>query len=341
MTSLSPNVPDRLQDDAHIHAVSAYNICLKVESSLQHAVNNGEDVGNDIIYVRTLGYLIHFVPTDLGLRVVVAEILSAKSDRALLDVGKMYFDHYIKGRILTPSNHPSCLSFDTVADMLNDTLEDAPQSHSTAKKHAPFRNEYRCVVTGKYDISSVLLIKELRDKLNADRSLKTDGTQCAHIFAESTNQDIEPGSHKPDYAVTMWAVMVRFGYTQLPDDLAGSNVHRLENAMTVVPGFHLAFDQLKVWFVATNVENKYKLEAAEPFILNDYPEYVAFKTPDPVKFPVPSAIYLGIHAACAKVAHLSGAGAWIDKFYRDMDDSTTLDPNGASAEMLDHAIFEL
>jgi hypothetical protein len=90
-----------------------------------------------------------------------------------------------------------------------------------------------------------------------------------------------------------------------------------------------------------NVENKYNLEAAEPFILNDYPEYVTFNTPDPLKFPVPSADYLSIHAACAKVAHLSGAGACIDKFYRDMDDSTTLDPNGASAEMLEHAISEL
>jgi len=91
--------------------------------------------------------------------------------------------------------------------MLNDTLKDARQPHSTAKKHvsialsihefsltptdqALFRDGYRYVVTGKYDISSVLAIKELREKLNADRSLKTDGTQCAHIFAESTNQDI-------------------------------------------------------------------------------------------------------------------------------------------------------
>jgi len=97
--------------------------------------------------------------------------------------------------------------------MLSDTLEDVPQSHSTAKKHvsialsihefsltptdqALFRDGYRCVITGKYDISSVMVIKELEEKLNADRSLKTDGTQCAHIFAESTNKDIEPGSHK-------------------------------------------------------------------------------------------------------------------------------------------------
>ncbi|KDR73312.1 hypothetical protein GALMADRAFT_270137 [Galerina marginata CBS 339.88] len=339
MTPLPPKVPERLQDDVHVHAVSAYNICLSVESSLQLAVNNGENVEKDIIYIRILGYLIHFVPTDLGLTVVVAEIFSAKSDRDLLNVGKTYFDHFIRafranrGRTPTPSNHASPRSFDTVADMVNDTLEHAPQSHSTAKKHALIRDGYCCVVTGKYDMDSVLVIKELRDKLNADRSLETDGTQCAHIFAEFTNQDIELGPHK--------VFIIRFGYTQLPDDLNGSNVHRLENVMTVAPGFQLAFDQLKVWLVATNVENKYKLEATERFFLNGYPKFVTFKTPDPVKFPVPSAVYLSIHAACAKITHLSGAGACIDEFYRDMYDSTTLDPNGASAEMLEHALFEL
>jgi hypothetical protein len=79
-----------------------------------------------------------------------------------------------------------------------------------------------------------------------------------------------------------------------------------------------------------NTENKYRLEAAEPFFLTRYPEYVTFKTPDPIKFPVPSpsSDYLSIHAACAKVTHLSGAGACVDKFYRDFDDSTTLDTNG-------------
>jgi len=96
MTPLPPKLPGRLQDDANVHAVSAYNICLRVESSLQQAINSGENVGNDVIYIRILGYLIHFVPTDLGLKVVVTEIFSAKSDRALLDVGKMYFDHYIR-----------------------------------------------------------------------------------------------------------------------------------------------------------------------------------------------------------------------------------------------------
>ena len=88
-------------------------------------------------------------------------------------------------------------------------------------------------------------------------------------------------------------------------------------------------------------ENKYKLEARQSYILRDYPEYVTFTTPDPVKLPVPSPTYLAIHAACAKVAHMSGAAEYIDKFYRDMEDGMILNPNGASAEMLEHAIFEL
>jgi len=43
MTALQPKVPDRLQGDTHVHAVSAYNICLRTESSLQLTVNNGKN----------------------------------------------------------------------------------------------------------------------------------------------------------------------------------------------------------------------------------------------------------------------------------------------------------
>jgi hypothetical protein len=87
--------------------------------------------------------------------------------------------------------------------------------------------------------------------------------------------------------------------------------------------------------------NEYKLEAAKRWTLFNYPKSVTFTTPDQDKLPVPSPDYLAIHAACAKVAHLSGAAECIDKLYEDMDDSETLAPDGTSASMLEHAIFEL
>ena len=49
----------------------------------------------------------------------------------------------------------------------------------------------------------------------------------------------------------MWAVMSRFGHEELPAELNGSKVHRLENVMTLVHGFRADFDDLMVWFVAT------------------------------------------------------------------------------------------
>ncbi|KXN83403.1 hypothetical protein AN958_01476 [Leucoagaricus sp. SymC.cos] len=345
MTSLPHEVPQRLQHLAHV--VSAYDICLKLEESLQLAVDNDDDVGNNPIYVRILGYLIHYVPTDLGLRKIVEEISSCVDDSAILAVGQLYYDHYIRAfranraHIQTPSNHASRLSFDRIQDMIDATLQEAPQSHAQAKKYALMRDGHRCVVTGKYDTRSVKMIQELEEMVNLDPSAMRESTQCAHIFSESTNSSIKPGSAKREYAATMWAVMHRFGYEELPDELNGSKVHRLENVMTLVPGFHMDFDRLDIWFVATVQMNRYKLEASDPSFLRSYPEFITFTTPDPEKLPVPSPIYLAIHAACAKVAHLSGAAARIDEFYQDMEDGKTLDPNGASANILEHAIFEL
>ena len=58
-----------------------------------------------------------------------------------------------------------------------------------------------------------------------------------------------------------------------------------------------------------NEENKYKLESPfDGLYIWDYPKYVKFTTQDPVKYPVPSRTYLDIHAACARIAHLSVSG---------------------------------
>ena len=94
-------------------------------------------------------------------------------------------------------------------------------------------------------------IEELVNKVNSDPSLQMGSTQCAHKFAESTNSSIDPQSAKRDYAASMWAVMQRFGYQSLPDDLNGSKVHRLENVMTMAPDVHHRFDELAIWFTAT------------------------------------------------------------------------------------------
>jgi len=54
-------------------------------------------------------------------------------------------------------------------------------------------------------------------------------------------------------------------------------------------------------------ENEYKVETSKRLFPSRCQKIVTFTTPDLVNLPLPSPTYLAIHAACAKVAHLSGA----------------------------------
>ena len=81
---------------------------------------------------------------------------------------------------------------------------------------ALIRDGYRCVVTKKYDASSVRQIRELRDMVVSDgpNSARTERTQCAHIFSESTNLNIAPGSDKvcPPSKISLFAQPITIIY---------------------------------------------------------------------------------------------------------------------------------
>jgi hypothetical protein len=99
-------------------------------------------------------------------------------------------------------------------------------------------------------------------------------TQCTHIFASSTSQDISganvdgpkvkhfiiPGlspnqltryALQHNYAASAWAVMMRMGAVLVPDELNGADIHRLENVLTMEEGLHSLFDKLGLWLEAT------------------------------------------------------------------------------------------
>ena len=55
--------------------------------------------------------------------------------------------------------------------------------------------------------------------------------------------------------------------------------------------------------------------------------------------PVPKRDYLELRATCAKVTYLSGAGEYISKIHRDKEEITVLSSDGASADVLEHALL--
>jgi hypothetical protein len=73
-------------------------------------------------------------------------------------------------------------------------------------------------------------------------------------------------------------------------------------------------------------------------VLQAYPEFITFTT-DEKDLPLPDRRYLALHAACAKVAHLSGAGECIDMVYRDVDTTLVLAKDGSSASLLEAALM--
>lgn len=64
---------------------------------------------------------------------------------------------------------------------------------------------------------------------------------------------------------------------------------------------------------------------------------IILTTPDSVALPLPDPRYLALHAACARVVHLSGAREYIDKVCCDIETIGAL-ANDGSLDVLLHAL---
>ena len=82
----------------------------------------------------------------------------------------------------------------------------------------------------------------------------------------------------------------------------------------------------------------YNLGAIYPREIAEYHQVITFNTDNP-RLPVPSRDYLELHAACAKVAHLSAASEYMDSVIREMEETLVLSSDGASTAVLEHAIW--
>jgi hypothetical protein len=71
--------------------------------------------------------------------------------------------------------------------------------------------------------------------------------------------------------------------------------------------------------------------------IQNLPQTVTF-TSTAAHLALPDPRYLALHAACARVAHLSGAGEHIDAIDRDLKSTRVLASNGSSTGLLEAAL---
>ncbi|RDB20369.1 hypothetical protein Hypma_012576 [Hypsizygus marmoreus] len=344
---MSPEpLPSRSQIATQLpNVISAYDVCLQFEKFA-----STQQDPRFIISARVLGYLFLHAPSDRALAEVVNTIHSCSQDHdTLYALGEAFVTWFIrafrkyKGRTPLSSDHSrSRPSFDRDRSFLKVSIQEAPKDHSTAKGQALVRDGYRCLISGKYDaLARKALDLPLEEILKFGPAVYTE---CAHIVPASTyfnvntaNSNTDP--NKKDYAASVLAVLKCFGYDV--DKLNGANVHSLFNVMTLEKNTHDLFDQLRLWLDATDTPNCYRVQVADPMFFIPGRQLVTFSTPDPEHLPLPSADLLALHAACAKVAHLSGAAEYLDDFDRHLETSKVLAFDGGSAEVLRYAITRL
>ncbi|KAF8503858.1 hypothetical protein BU17DRAFT_58478, partial [Hysterangium stoloniferum] len=314
-------LPARLQNSPTIKG--AYTMVLEMEATAKSTPlrKEGDDSERKklLVFARVVGYLLLEGPSYEAVIAVALEVVSASNIQDRFKIGQIYFNHYIlcfrkyKGHTPTPSEHPSRPSFDAQKQLIQGELKEPPKNHS-----ALLRDGYQCMITGNYDLNSVTENEELQKLVTQSCEIVVRNTQCAHILPSSINantSDIGGYGGKKEYAATIWTIMEHFGYVGLFKEFNKGNIHCLPNIMTLETTFH-------DWF-----QTKY--------------EHLPLPQTKYEHLPLPDPRYLEIHAACARVYHLSGAAEYINKYEREMEDIQVLSTDGASADILHYALQSL
>ncbi|KAF8199018.1 hypothetical protein BJ912DRAFT_845340 [Pholiota molesta] len=331
-----PSTPDSL---AIVH--SAYNRCLdlearheKVEKTVHLPV---------LISARFLGYMLLEIPTDNGRQDFACEIYRCSSahDDDMQALAQRYVDHFLRifrrnnGRTPTPTSPPSAPSFDTQHQTLSVLLHAPLSSHQKMVCTALIRDGYRCMISRRIDtaVNAGLIVPQPGE----DETI----TRTSHIYDRSTHEGLDDANTSA-YAASAQAVLCRFGQLGSIEELHGAGGHRLQNVLTLSSDIHGFFDRLDIWLEKTDADpnhHRYKLAATRPSVPPSalHGHHIQWTTPDPAAYPLPDPRYLALHAACARVAHLSGAGGYMERVLREIEEMGVLASDGGS-DALYHAL---
>ncbi|PBK81319.1 hypothetical protein ARMGADRAFT_1020439 [Armillaria gallica] len=307
---------------------AAFNLCLSLESRA-HLVPLPHP-GHPTVEVcaRVLGYALIEMHT-VKCRAHMAQAINGSTDDTLLALGEYYIKRLLRmfkganGRTPAPSNHPSRPDVDDAHEFFSYHIEQGSQNQSTAKKAALHRDGYHCILkTDMYDTE--YLDKNMSTVLAQHPTCDSEPLKCAHIFPEGLNSDLgdntEIPTDKRQWVASVWAVMFMFGIEL--EELNGTGPHRLENILTLCSGLHEYFHRLALWLHAVeNNPNTYVVVSTSEATLRRLPNrIVTFTSPNPRALPLPKPDYLAIHAACCRIAHMSGAADYAEKVLRDEEE---------------------
>ncbi|KAG9026895.1 hypothetical protein FRB95_008348 [Tulasnella sp. JGI-2019a] len=320
----------------------AYERCKVLEADALAVNTTGPNRG---LKGRVLGYLLIHAPTEEGRMGVQTEIESCITDVQLMDLAQLYIDHFIRifkrtaGSTLLTSSDSSRSSLQKQGTL--ELLEEATKKHTTAKELALRRDNNRCLVTGKLNSNAYFLQVETDPTLEG---VLCTVTQASHILPDCLGQHLKLGNHESsrmlNWVSLAWDTLGHSGQDNMvSDQLNERDIHHVDNIMTLDMTVHTLFDQLILWFEPEgDIPNQYRVCLKREINLGlPNPPVVTFTSSDP-RIPLPNARFLKLHAACVKVANLSGASEYIESMLRDVEEIEVLASDGTSADVLEFAL---
>ena len=143
--------------------------------------------------------------------------------------------------------------------------------------------------------------------------------------------------------------MSYLGFGDIPEKLVGNGIHNLENVLTLSTSYSGLFEKLYVWFEAIvsvleilapcteglqdDRDNTYAIRAMDKVYLRSFRDNPIALTSQYPDLPLPNPTFLLIHAACCKIASLSGATDYILRNLDDMEDIVLLTKGGLSIQV--------
>ncbi|KAJ8518112.1 hypothetical protein ONZ45_g4795 [Pleurotus djamor] len=299
----------------------------------------------EIAPLRVLGYLLQEQLAATGINKLAKAINNARDD-LLIPLGRYYIKYFIRifrrneGPTPQPSNHSSRESFDTALEA-SYIFRTNPGSLSRAQacKLVLDRDDHRSLITRAYSINDISEVSEAFHR--STWYIPREVLEAAHIIpAYLANLDanelqdaqeavleslIDFEVTEPSRAherSTVWNMLQYFGGSDVYDELAGNLIHSSSNLLTLGTTQHHLFGLFCLWFEPTEqyVDGKQQWKVCHPSGREtlrargvDGLVYLTSFSDKPLEghpqmsIPAPNSRYLGLHAACCRVAWMSGA----------------------------------
>ncbi|KAA1472197.1 hypothetical protein DENSPDRAFT_778029 [Dentipellis sp. KUC8613] len=286
-----------------------------------------------LIHVRILGHLLVYGPSSASVAHVASSIVSLREpedreSQKLVVLGEFYDNHFLRAfrqftcKCRTPahSEHLSRPSFNMTKKEIEECLIETPSNHEAAKRLTLARDGCRCMLTGKMHSAHRETVYSVQ---HPGEFVPHTITECAHIFSVSTNTNLNDSEKvmSRDYTANFWSIIKSFGYVSIQPKLEGSDMHSLQNLLTLAIDVHRAFNGLKLWLEPiSGAPNRYRiLSRYDPREIDIVNPVVHFTSHTDPPLPLPDPDYLHIHAACCKIALMSGASGLYDQLEQDME----------------------